>query len=183
MQLPERIEAPSTFITATEAFEELGLIVDGSSAYIDTHDQDKIQRYIYTTVAFMDGYYGYLGRCIMSQKWRSWCIMSQKRRRYGYGLVFELPMPDASAVTITDLDTNAEITDFELKNTIPLPTITLTTPADVQIEATYGYGGAGDVPAPIKDEILRQVMIRYEFPETPIDTNMQMVSPYRVRRI
>ena len=172
-RLPERIEAPSTFITATEAFEELGLIVDGSSAYIDTHDQDKIQRYIYTMVAFMDGYNGYLGRCIMSQKWRS----------YGCGTVIELPMPDASAVTITDLDTNAEITDFELKNTIPLPTITLTTPADVQIEATYGYGGAGDVPAPIKDEILRQVMIRYEFPETPIDTNMQMVSPYRVRRI
>ena len=173
MKLPERIEAPADLITTTEVFEELGLVIDGTEGTVDTHETSKIKRYIKTLVTFMDGYNGYLGRCLMSQKWRS----------YGCGTVIQLPMPDASAVTVTDLETNTAITDFELKNVPPLPTVTLKTAADVKIEATYGYGSAADVPAPIIDEILRQILMRYEFPDTPIEKSMPMVSQYRIKRI
>lgn len=135
-------------------------------------DDDDILIYdlIGAAVAYLDGWSGVLGRCMVSQTWRfgveAWsnCI--------------RLPFPDVASVAITyqdadDTEQTVSTDEYEVvqdtlgafvrfKDAFSEPSVHDDTLEPITVTLTAGYGGSGAVPASLKQAILLLVAHWYE---------------------
>ncbi|MBO9398738.1 hypothetical protein J7400_18855 [Shimia sp. R9_2] len=140
-------------------------------AVVDFNEDDAlILGYIDAAMAKLDGYRGVLGRCIINQTWQQGFPCFQRE--------FLLPVPDVSAVSIKYDDAEGveqEIPADSIKfYPAPLGTLVVISSgfsfaalesgnrAPVRVEFTAGFGGAGDVPQPIRVAIHQIVTRLYE---------------------
>jgi uncharacterized phiE125 gp8 family phage protein len=140
-------------------------------AIVDFDDDDAlIGGLISAAVAKLDGYQGILGRCIVNQTWRQDLPRFLREIR--------LPVPDVSDVVVKyrDSDGAEQTVSGDHVQFYPAPLGTLVTistdfPAPalesgnrspVSVEFTAGFGGAADVPAPLKVAIHQIVARLYE---------------------
>lgn len=152
--IPIRTVAPASYpVTAAEVKAQLQ--IDSGDTTWDT----LIDNFIAAATAYLDGYSGILGRCIISQTWeaRFECFEEE----------FELPFPDVSAVVVKYYDTSGTLQTYSSSNyqlvqeacgsvvsvylTSTWPAVYLNREDKVVITMTVGYSS---VPAAIKQAIL-----------------------------
>ena len=152
--IPIRTVAPATY-PVTSAEVKAQLQIDSGDTTWDT----LIDAYIAAATAYLDGYSGILGRCIISQTWeaRFECFESE----------FELPFPDVSAVVVKYYDIANALQTYSssyyqlvqeacgsvvsVYPTSVYPALSVTREDRVVITMTVGYSS---VPAAIKQAIL-----------------------------
>lgn len=133
---------------------------------IDHADEDaKLEAFILAAVSYLDGPFGYLGRCLMPQTWRH--VFP------GWGDThLRLAMPSASQVVVTYIDPDGasqtlstglyEVVEDTLA-TVVIPTDGAVWPSvdyvanPVQVTAVHGYASAAAVPAAIKQAMLLMI--------------------------
>lgn len=157
---PVRLTAPASLLTLAEARNWLR---------IDAADQDStIQQAIDAAVQHLDGWTGILGRCLVTQTWRSFAVRLPSANCF-------LPLPlapcasitavrwrDAAGTAITFSPTSYTLVDQtagpalwfdpQAALAIPLPLPALR-PDAVEIDAVYGQPAA-EVPAPLRQAAL-----------------------------
>jgi uncharacterized phiE125 gp8 family phage protein len=164
----------------TTAPAETPVSLDEAKAHCRVdHDDDNavITTLIAAAAAYVDGWTGVLGRCLVDQTWRiSFRDLTAQCIR--------LPFPNVSTATVTYYDTdNAEQTvaagDFTIladacgsfirfDDSFAVPSLYDDRLDAVQVEFTAGYGDAADVPAAIKAAILLLVGHYYENREASV---------------
>lgn len=155
-QVPVRTAAPTeTPVTLAEAREHLR---------VDEFEEDGlISRLIDAATAHLDGWSGMLGRCLVTQTWRS------DFSGFPTGDILRLPLAPLRSVTsvqyisggsqstlgstVYRVASDAESPTIILNDTATWPT-TDDRPDAVSVTADYGYGDRGDVPADIKSAML-----------------------------
>lgn len=161
---PVLTSAPSgNPVTLTEA--KLHLRVDHST------DDDLITALIGAATANLDGWYGILGRCLLTQTWRS------DFPEFPAGDELRLPLSPVQSVIVSYYDADAGLqtfssTKYRLIEDHAGPVISLNDneswpdtdirPAAVSVAAVCGYGAAAVVPDPIKTAIKVMVAAMYE---------------------
>lgn len=170
---PVRTVAPSVQpLTLAEVRDHLRLEnVAGEDALLTA--------YIAAAAGKLDGWRGYLGRCLIMQTWR------QDYACFSAGGFLRLPFPDASSVAVTYLDTSGDVqtlatTDYLLVNDyiggavvmvggIAWPSAVATRPDAVSVTGVYGYGeSAASIPAEIRHAMLLIVGDMYAHRETAV---------------
>lgn len=133
-----------------------------AQARVDGSEEDGlIEAYIEAATAHLDGYSGVLGRCLVSQTWRQdFCSFSGRLR------LPLAPVLSIESVTYYDADSTQQTLDpgaYVLRTDALGPY--LEAASDASWPATYrrsdavsvtfiaGYGGARDVPAPLRQAI------------------------------
>jgi uncharacterized phiE125 gp8 family phage protein len=122
-----------------------------------THNDEDgdIQAYLDAAVAYLDGWGGILGRCMVTQTWR--------QDMATFPSMIRLPFPDAQSATVayTDPDGATQaFTDFHLavdalgsalilEDGASWPDVAVR-PDAVRVTGVYGYGLAADVPDSLK---------------------------------
>lgn len=158
-----------------------------------TEDDDLIGIYISAAVAKLDGQTGILGRCMVTQTWRS------DFTDFPTGYLLRLPFPDLQSATVAYEDTNGDTQAFTAFQTIEdelggalylndgavWPAVD-DVRAAVSVTAVYGYGAASAVPAALKSAVLLHVGTMYEHRTTlsgeKVAANFAyeaLVAPYR----
>lgn len=135
-------------------------------------DDDDILIYdlISAAVAYLDGWSGILGRCLVSQTW-SISVSA-------WSSCIRLPFPDVASVAITyqdadDVGQTVAASDYEIiqdrlgsavrfKDSFSEPAVHDDTLEPITVTLTAGYGGSGAVPASLKQAILLLVAHWYE---------------------
>lgn len=159
---------------------------------VDHNDEDFfIQGCLDAAVAHLDGWGGILGRCMVTQTWRS--------DFPGFTDLIRLPFPDAQSVTLAYTDVNGEAQAFEgfrlitdamsaavvLESGAMWPQSAIR-PDAVRVTGVYGYGAAAAVPWTLKAAILMHVGTLYHHRETMserVAPNMAyeaLVAPHRM---
>lgn len=182
MLKPVRTSAPATTpITVTEAKAHLRVSHTAEDTLIGT--------YVDAATAYLDGWSGVLGRCMVTQTWR--------QDFDGFSSPMNLPFPDAASVSIAYYDadnvsqtlssTNYDLITSDGQSWVQIsesgnwPT-TYERPDAVRVTATYGYGNAAAVPAALKAALLLHVgslfMGRADGDLPPAHT--ALIAPYRV---
>jgi len=189
MLKPVRTVAPATAIITTadlKAHSDVGFS-DDDALFADC---------ITDVTAYLDGYSGILGRCLITQTWRQDFECWSKCLR--------LPFPDVQSVTVTYFDTdNSEQTVssslYELledgRGAFVKFTSSFTSPSlysdrtdAVRVAMVVGYGDAStDVPGPILRAAKMLAALWYEQRETGSESQMfdvpyglqMMIQPYR----
>lgn len=178
-------EAPVSLATA-----KAQLRVDGS-------DEDTlIQGMLDAAIAYLDGYTGILGRCMVTQTW------SLTLDTWPENGIIELPFPDVGTVTVEYEDVDGATQELDASayykapthrgvNLMQMPGVVWpeTEPQGVQsvtITFTAGYGAASAVPAPIKQAIILLTGDLYKNREASLQsgevdnpTVMRLLAPYR----
>lgn len=186
-QKPTRaVDPASDPLTTSEVKEHLR---------VDHTDEDSlIATYTAAALAYLDGYSGVLGRCLITQTWQ------QKFSDFPSGYKLALPFPDVQSVSVAYVDTNGdpqtlsasnyELAEGDLGAYLRLadgavwPSTDEVTDA-VTVTMVCGYGDAADVPAPIKAAMLLHIGTLYENRETlseRVSPNMafeSLIAPYR----
>ncbi|MBB95586.1 MAG: hypothetical protein CML68_13475 [Rhodobacteraceae bacterium] len=124
-------------------------------------DDDQVELYIEAATDYLDGYSGILGRCIVTQTWRT--------QYSGWGDTLRIPFPDVASVAVTysDADASSQTVSSSLyevledsrgvyvrfKTAFTRPTLDDDTAVPVSVEFDTGFGDAGDVPGDIKQAI------------------------------
>lgn len=167
---------------------------------IDHTDEDtRLDALIAAATAYVDGYDGVLGRCLVTQTWRH--VFP------GWGdCRLRLAMPGASSVTVNYIDPEGvsqtlaadqyEIVEDSLA-TVIIPTDGSVWPNldyianPVRVTAVHGYGAATAVPEPIKQAMLLMVGDWFEHRGTvatgtagtiPLSVPVEaLLAPYRYR--
>ncbi|WP_353641326.1 head-tail connector protein [Mesorhizobium sp. WSM2239] len=166
---------------------------------VDHNDDDSvISALIDAAVAYLDGWAGVLGRCIINQGWSvSLCDWPNCG-------VIRLPFPDVSAATVKYFDTdNVERTVsaslferledergafIKFRDDFTTPTVFDDRSDGVRVEFTAGYGqAASDVPAALRAAVLLTIAHWYErreaatadaLSEIPFGASA-LITPYR----
>jgi uncharacterized phiE125 gp8 family phage protein len=167
---------------------------------VDHSDEDALlTSLIAAAVAHLDGYGGVLGRAILTQTWRQ-----DFDGFAGVGdLRLRLPMPAASVASVTYVDAEGQTQTLasglyalrrDAVGSFVEPAYgegwpaTRSQTASVSVTFTAGYGGAADVPQPIKQAILLLVGHWYanreavtSDPATPLPLGVEaLIAPRRV---
>lgn len=131
-----------------------------------SHEDALIASYLEAATAYLDGWAGRLGRCLISQTWvqpfGGWPVDRQ----------FALPFPQIAStgliVRYLDLAGDWQVLDAGLffnpvpalegsivvmKQAASLPALYSGHPSPVEIEFVAGYGAPGDVPADLRSAI------------------------------
>ncbi|WP_310622478.1 head-tail connector protein [Flexibacterium corallicola] len=167
---------------------------------IEGEDEDSlIETYVVAVESYLDGWSGYLGRCLLVQEW------SQTFDRFTPEI--RLPFPDVQTVTVRYLDGHGDFQTLAPERVqlredargcflIPAkgscwPSLPAT-PECVQVDMIVGYGSPDDVPAFVKLAALLLLGHYYENREAvtvgvtsapmPISVNA-LLNGYRVRRL
>jgi len=151
MGTPYRISPPAeTLLTLDEVKDYLNIT--------HTESDVRLQSHIAAAEAYLDGYSGIMGRCLITQVW------AMKLREWPCR-VLRLPFPDVQSVSITYLDEDAveqayTADDFDLvqvhgrseiwwTHTAQRPAV-LERGMPITVEMTAGYGDRTDVPESIR---------------------------------
>lgn len=150
-------------------------------------DNDLITALIGSATAYLDGYSGVLGRCLMPQSWRATyesfrdCDEPPISLPSKVGPTLRLPFPDVTSVVVKYYDAaNAQQTvdsssyqiladalgSFVAFPYTYVPPNTYFRADAVSVDLTSGYADAASVPAPLKQAILLLVGDWYESRET-----------------
>ncbi|WP_372570367.1 head-tail connector protein [Ruegeria jejuensis] len=138
---------------------------------VDDSDEDSLVTGLIAAVtAYLDGWSGILGRCIVTQTWQFGVS--------GWSGCIRLPFPDVSSVEIKyqDADNVEQTVDPSLYEVVADATGVSVWFRDgfsgpdlyddmqepITVSLTAGYGGSEDVPAPIKQAILLMVAHLHE---------------------
>lgn len=122
-------------------------------------------------VAYLDGYSGVLGRCLVNQTWR--------QDFHGWDDELRLPFPDVSSiVSVKYLDEDSvlqtvtsslyELAEDErgafvrFRESFTSPSLDSDSSYPVQVEFIAGYGDPSDVPGALKVAIMQLVATWYE---------------------
>lgn len=157
MLVPIRTEAPTELpVSLAEAKAQLQI-----DATVSDWD-DLLTGMLNAAVAYVDGWSGVLGRCLVTQTWEA--------RFECFEAEFDLPFPDVSAVVVKYYDTSNTLQTYSSSNyqlvqescgsevsvylTSTWPATSLNREDVVVITMTVGYGAATAVPAAIKQAIL-----------------------------
>lgn len=157
MLAPIRTEAPTELpVSLAEAKAQLQI-----DATVSDWD-DLLTGMLNAAVAYVDGWSGVLGRCLVTQTWEA--------RFECFEAEFDLPFPDVSAVVVKYYDTSDTLQTYSSSNyqlvqescgsevsvylTSTWPATSLNREDVVVITMTVGYGAATAVPAAIKQAIL-----------------------------
>jgi len=157
MFAPIRTEAPAELpVSLAEAKAQLQI-----DATVSDWD-DLLTGMLNAAVAYVDGWSGVLGRCLVTQTWEA--------RFECFEAEFDLPFPDVSAVVVKYYDTSDTLQTYSSSNyqlvqescgsevsvylTSTWPATSLNREDVVVITMTVGYGAATAVPAAIKQAIL-----------------------------
>lgn len=144
---------------------------------VDHYEEDDlIDGMIGAAVGHLDGWYGILGRCLITQTWR------QDFAEFPASDEIRLPFPDVESVTVKYLDRyGVEQTlaaeKYELIETVSGVQVVLAYNEQwpntgeyqdaVRITFTCGFGASGAaVPAPLRTAIMMHVASLYEMRET-----------------
>jgi uncharacterized phiE125 gp8 family phage protein len=168
-QRPRLVEAPGS----------LPVSLDEAKAHLRVeHSEDDllIAAQLAAATAYLDGWSGILGRCLVAQSW------ARAFSAFPACDEIHLPFPDATSVAVTyrppgaSVDTTLSSALYEVVRTARGDVIRLvsgaTWPATedlaaaVTITATYGYGTAADVPASIRAALLLMIGDLYRYRET-----------------
>ena len=157
MLAPIRTVAP-TELPVSLAEAKAQLQIDSSVSDWD----DLLTGMLNAAVAYVDGWSGVLGRCLVTQTWEA--------RFECFEAEFDLPFPDVSAVVVKYYDTSDTLQTYSSSNyqlvqescgsevsvylTSTWPATSLNREDVVVITMTVGYGAATAVPAAIKQAIL-----------------------------
>lgn len=160
MLTPIRTVAP-TELPVSRAEAKAQLQIDSGNTDWDT----LIDGYLNAATAYLDGWTGILGRCLVTQTWEA--------RFECFDEDFDLPFPDVSSVVVKYYDTANTLqtysssyyqliqedggSEVNIYPTSPLPGITLQREDAVVITMVAGYGAASAVPSAIKQAILMMV--------------------------
>lgn len=194
---PVRTAAPAT-TPVSLADAKAHLRVEQS----ETHEDALITALVAAATDRLDGWYGVLGRCLITQTWRF------DFPSFPGGNCLRLPMGRAQSVVVTYRDADgAEQTlpalEYSLIADAVGPAIVLkggevwpataARPDAVSVSGVLGYGNAVDIPAPIKAAILLMVGDLYRFTETatagavnevPMSMTVDaLIAPYRMLSI
>ena len=153
----------------------------------NTDEDDLITALVSSATAYLDGYSGILGRCLMPQTWRATfqsfldCDEAPISLPGKVGPTLRLPFPGVTAAVVKYYDANNaqqtvdsstyQILSDSLGSFVAFP-YTYVPPntyfrADaVSVDLTAGYADADSVPAPIKQAILLLVGDWYQSRET-----------------
>ncbi len=162
---PVRVTAPAELPVGTDALRA-HLSIDF------TDDLLQLAAFNEAATAYLDGWSGILGRCLVSQQWRvDLC-------NYGGLGKIRLPFPDVSAAEIKyfdsdDVEQTVSPDHYEIhqdalgsfiwfKNAFSYPVFNADRLDAVRVTFTAGYGAASDVPAAIKQAIKMLVAFWYE---------------------
>jgi uncharacterized phiE125 gp8 family phage protein len=183
--------------TVAPAEAPVSLATAKSQLRIDGSDEDTIvQGMLDAAVAYLDGYAGILGRCMVTQTWE---LTIDTWPSNG---IIPLPFPDVSTVAIAYEDANGDTQTLASSayylspthrgvNVMQMPGAEWpeTEPQGVQsvtITFTAGYGGASAVPAPIKQAVIMLTGNLYKNRESTLQsgdvdnpTVMRLLAPYR----
>lgn len=159
-----------------------------------TEDDAKITALVQAATEFLDGYYGLIGRALVTQTWRADFDF------YPSNGLFKLPiLPVQQITSVKYSDTaNAEQTldaasyslfdgSIVLANGVSFPSV-YDRPDAVRVTFVAGYGAAAAVPAPIKQAILLMVGHWYGVREAAVQPRLEdvpfgvdaLIAPYRV---
>ena len=144
---------------------------------VDSSDDDAlITALIAAATAYLDGYAGIMGRCLINQTWK----LSQK---YFGGMAVRLPFPDVSSVTVKYYDaSNSEQTvssanyqlleddggslvEFYANVVPPVPYVFREDAVNITLVAGYG-AAAANVPQAIRQAMLLLVADWYDNRQT-----------------
>lgn len=167
---------------------------------VDHSDDDTLIGSLISAAAqHLDGRRGYLGRCLLTQSWE------YRVHTFPHCGVIELPLPPLQSVASVkyiddagDEQTLVANTDYVVDTAtyngrvrrafdIVWPVARLEDYA-VRITFTAGFGGAVEVPQPIKNAMLMMIAHLYEHRETVADSNLVevpiaarwLLGPYRL---
>ena len=160
------------------------------------NEEDAVfEGFIQAATAYLDGYSGILGRCLVTQTW------TQAFDAFPAGNTIRLPFPDVSAVTVTYRDANNasqtlsaaaySLTTDEGGSVIVLGSDqswpdTYARPDAVTVSMTAGYGDAADVPAILRHAVKTLAAAMYEGREgqsTGTPAFDAFIAPYRHHQI
>lgn len=185
MYPPVRVTAPAgPPVTLQEVKQHLRLVA-GAETY--TVEDAILQVYLDAAIAYLDGYSGVLGRCMVTQTWRqdfddwSQCprlpllaaaISSVKYRK-----------ADSTLATVTSTDYSLKADDLgsyvRFGDDFSFPADLAESQA-ILIEFTAGFGAAADVPAALKAAILLLVAHWYVNRETVVTGTIATALPMAV---
>lgn len=136
---------------------------------VGDEDDQRLLGHIRAATAYLDGYHGMLGRCIITQTWRMTSA--------GWG-IFRLPVPDVVSADLSYIDASGAQSSLPLASyyinslgaasyvtfapATTFPALHADTPEPVTVTFTAGFGGPDDVPPQIKDAILLHVEALYD---------------------
>lgn len=169
-----------------------------ANSRVDHSDDDAVfEALIGAATAYLDGYAGVLGRCIVSQDWRQDFQDWEGQLR--------LPFPDVSSATVTYQDTDNAVqtvaaSAYEIvedargsvvvfRDAFQKPALYNDMVAPISVAFTAGYGAVADVPEPLKAAIKLLVAHWYENREATGDTESlpygvdMLIAPYRRGRV
>lgn len=139
-------------VTLAEARLHLRLDASGDPP---THPEDSLVEMLITaTTGHLDGADGVLRRALVTQRWRL------SLGAFPIGAI-KLPLPplqSVEAVSYVDADGEEQsFADYAVDPAFGCIRGAWPSGSDVRIDFTAGYGGAGNVPAPLKAAILLHV--------------------------
>lgn len=185
MYPPVRVTAPAgPPVTLQEVKQHLRLVA-GAETY--TVEDAILQVYLDAAIAYLDGYSGVLGRCMVTQTWR------QDFDRWARCMRLPLPAAtissvkyrreDGTLVTVADANYSLKADDLgsyvRFADDYTFPTDLAESQA-ILIEFTAGFGAAADVPAALKAAILLLVGHWYVNRETVVTGTIATSLPMAV---
>lgn len=148
------VTAPAAGVVSLDEFQ-------GHSRVEDVDENPQLQIYLAAAIARLDGPFGLLGRCLVSQTWR--------QQYDGWADVIRLPVPDVTAAVVQYLDANGDAqtvdaSNYTVENHLQaaflrfkgsfLRPALVSEHAAVSVNFTAGFGDPAAVPASIKVAIM-----------------------------
>jgi uncharacterized phiE125 gp8 family phage protein len=177
---PVRTVAPAeTPVTIDQAKAHLRVEHDG--------DNELITALIEAATGYLDGWSGILGRALVTQTWRVDLDVFPPCRYLKLPL---LPVQSIASIAYSDganadqvfAGANYSLINgaIVLGNTASFPSVYARADA-VRITFVAGYGGAAEVPAPLKQAILLHVEQAYDaYDQARQDAFDRLIAPFRV---
>lgn len=143
-------------------------------------DEDElIADMIEAAVSYLDGYHGVLGRCLVTQTWRADLLTLGDR--------VALPFPDAQITEMVYTDAVAGPVAWRWHESLARPALVplggWERPASITF--TAGYGTPDQVPAALRQAILR--LVAFWFDNRAVGGEPEgfsdVIFPFRVRRV
>lgn len=167
--------------------------------HVETTDEDPIIRaFVESATQHLDGFSGTLGRCLIDQEWR---VSMSGFPSAGLLRLPLAPLASSPAIAVTYFDSaNAaqtlsplvyQVAEDDLSPLLHLASgyswpSTWERVDAVTVTATYGYGAADHVPAPIKAAILMMVGDLFQNREAALSNKLivnptvaRLLAPYR----